>query len=94
MFGTDNIFLSSSKGPVPIFNTVVGSMNTNETSLGLLGLHAKPNIFSVDGSNVYHNSTLQTLKDSKIIPSLSYSYNAGAYYSKFGEQMIDVVSSD
>lgn len=83
-FGHDTLILTSEKGSIPVSGSVIGSMNTNATATGFLGLASK----QVTLTNPYTNetsitnSTLQILRDTGVIPSMSFSYSAGAIYSK------------
>jgi hypothetical protein len=73
-FGVDVLSVNTPKGIVPVKNTIIGSMNTNDTAIGFLGLNPKNLTFG--------NATpslISTMYESGIIPSLSYSYHAGLY---------------
>lgn len=80
-YGTDQVglMLQNSGGPT-LLHQVVGTIKDYDFYIGLFGLSP----FAANFSN-YDNpiqSYLSTLKDDKIIPSLTYSYTAGAYYSE------------
>ena len=83
-FGHDTLILTSEKGTVPVSGSVIGSMNTNATNTGLLGLASKQVTLTDQYTNETSvtNSLLQILRDAGTIPSMSYSYSAGAFYSK------------
>lgn len=66
-----------SGGPV-VNNSVVAGVNGTEFYLGVLGLNPRPTNFTTQ--NDPQPSFLQILKNQSSIPSLSYSYTAGAPY--------------
>lgn len=59
---------------------VVAGLASKDYFLGHIGLGNQPTTFSQDSPPV--ESMMQRLKDQQKIPSLSYSYNAGAAYRK------------
>ena len=59
---------------------VVAAIDTKDFYLGNLGLTPRPVNFTWDDPT---QSFLSTLKDQKVIPSLSFGYNAGAPYRTF-----------
>lgn len=83
-FGWDTVMLGyPGAGIPPVKHQLIGQLwDYGYTSVGLLGLDPKPTNFtdmmSMSGGQP---SLLQTLKDNKTIPSLSYGYHAGAKYS-------------
>jgi hypothetical protein len=81
LYGLDNVGLmvQNSGGPT-LSNQVVAGIAAKDVYLGLLGLSPKAANFS----EFEHpqKSFISTLRDEGKIPSLSYGYTAGAYYSK------------
>lgn len=80
-YGYDQVglMLSNSGGPT-LSQRVVATVAKKVFFLGLFGLNPQ----AVNFTN-YENpipSYMTTLKDKNLIPSLSYGYTAGAYYSK------------
>ncbi|KAL1875455.1 hypothetical protein Daus18300_003194 [Diaporthe australafricana] len=75
LFGYDTVGLGSSGTSVE--GQVVAGIATTNFWLGSLGLGANYTNFSEDERP---SSLLRTLKDSNLIPSLSYGYTAGAPY--------------
>jgi hypothetical protein len=82
MYGLDNVGLAvqNSEGPV-LSDQVVGAISSKDFNLGLLGLSPRPSNFS--DFKFPQRSFLTSLKDAGKIPSLSYGYTAGAWYSMF-----------
>lgn len=78
-FGYDTVGLGylGSGGPVVNHSVIAGIAGT-EFYLGVLALNPRPTNFT--NQNDPQQSFLQLLKNSSDIPSLSYSYNAGAPY--------------
>ncbi|TFA99716.1 hypothetical protein CCMA1212_008467 [Trichoderma ghanense] len=78
-FGHDTVGLGylGSGGPV-VNNSVVAGVADTEFYLGMLGLNPHPTNFTTQ--NDPQPSFMQLLKNGSAIPSLSYSYNAGASY--------------
>lgn len=77
--GTDNITLGwqGSQGP-SLPHQLVAGIATKDFYLGLLGLTNRP--YNVSNFNNEFASPLETLYNSTQIPSLSWSYTAGASY--------------
>ncbi|EGR47485.1 uncharacterized protein TRIREDRAFT_108686 [Trichoderma reesei QM6a] len=78
-FGHDTVGLGylGSGGPVVNHSVIAGVAGT-EFYLGMLGLNPRPTNFT--SQNDPQQSFMQLLKNESAIPSLSYSYNAGAPY--------------
>ncbi|PNP42249.1 hypothetical protein TGAMA5MH_05931 [Trichoderma gamsii] len=78
-FGYDTVGLGylGSGGPVVNHSVIAGIAGT-EFYLGVLALNPRPTNFTTQ--NEPQQSFMQLLKNSSAIPSLSYSYNAGAPY--------------
>ncbi|KAI1379371.1 acid protease [Hypoxylon crocopeplum] len=77
-FGSETVGLGLT-GPVLDNQTVAGIASAYPFYLGIFGLNGQPvNLTSL--SNYTSPSFLTTLKDQNIIPSLSWSYTAGARY--------------
>ena len=80
-------FSNATGGPT-LQRQVVAGMETYLYYTGLFGLGNQPSNFTAsnDASNltgtVPYTSFLKTMKDQNLIPSLSWAYNAGAFYSK------------
>lgn len=81
LYGLDNmgLMVANSGGPT-LPNQVIGGLINPRFWVGRLGMDVKPSNFSE--FNNPQRSLIQTLKDLNYIPSLSYGYTAGAYYSK------------
>ena len=81
-FGLDTISLgaANASGAPTLANQVVGQVGSNDFYDGLFGLNDQPSNFST--LNNTHPSFLATMKTQGIIPSLSWSYTAGASYRK------------
>ncbi|KAI0531890.1 aspartic peptidase domain-containing protein [Xylaria digitata] len=77
-FGTENLGLGLT-GPSLENQTVAGIAAAEPFYLGLFGLNNQPVNFTSLG-NFSSPSFLTTLKDQDLIPSLSWSYTAGAQY--------------
>jgi aspartyl protease len=77
-FGLDNVGLGL-QGPILSNQTVAGIATPSPFYLGIFGLNNQPVNFSTLG-NYSAPSFIQTLKDQKKIPSISWSYTAGAIY--------------
>ena len=77
MFGYQG---SSKAGVSPIQHSTVALLSDYTYSwIGMLGLDARPSNFTeLGGMDVPQKSLMQKLKDSKSIPSISYSYTAGS----------------
>lgn len=80
-YGLDNVglMLQHSGGPT-LARQVVGSISKKVFYVGLFGLSPKPANFS--DFEYPQPSYISTLKARQIIPSISYGYTAGAYYSE------------
>jgi hypothetical protein len=82
LYGRDKVGLAGLNSGAPdLEDQVVGSLDNKRPFLvGYFGLSPKPLNFS----DFYHPrpSYLTSLKDARRIPSLSYGYTAGAFYSK------------
>jgi len=81
LYGQDSLglMIQNSGGPI-LTNQVVAGVANPDVYVGMLGLGIKPANFSEFDSP--QKSILQSLKDQGQIPSLSYGYTAGAYYSE------------
>ncbi|KAH7088016.1 aspartic peptidase domain-containing protein [Paraphoma chrysanthemicola] len=81
LYGLDTLglMIANSGGPV-LQNQVIAGVVNPRFWVGRLGMDVKPSNFS-EFENP-QRSLIQTLKDENYIPSLSYSYTAGAYYKK------------
>ena len=80
-FGYDSVNLDTSDGALPIDRTVVGAVKTNDVYVGVLGIAARN--YTLDNDTA--TSLLSNLRNAGQIPSLSYSYTAGQYYTgRFG----------
>jgi hypothetical protein len=71
--------IANSGGPT-LENQTIGAVVNPRLWVGRLGMDVKPSNFS-DFENP-QRSLIKTLKDERYIPSLSYGYTAGAYYSQ------------
>jgi hypothetical protein len=71
--------IANSGGPT-LLNQVVAGVVNPRLWVGRLGMDVKPSNFS-EFENP-QGSLIQTLKEENYIPSLSYGYTAGAYYSQ------------
>ncbi|KAF2024468.1 acid protease [Setomelanomma holmii] len=81
LYGLDSLglMIANSGGPTLQKQVIAGVVNPRFW-VGRLGMDVKPSNFS-EFENP-QRSLIQTLKDENYIPSLSYSYTAGAYYKK------------
>jgi hypothetical protein len=81
LYGLDTmaLMIANSGGPV-LKNQVIGGLVNPRYWVGRLGMDVKPSNFSAFDNP--QRSLIQTLKEESYIPSLSYGYTAGAYYSK------------
>ncbi|KAK8111603.1 uncharacterized protein PG998_008060 [Apiospora kogelbergensis] len=77
-FGLDNMGVGLT-GPILKNQTVAGFATANPFYMGIFGLNGQPVNFTSLG-NQSAPSFLNTLKDQGHIPSLSWSYTAGAHY--------------
>lgn len=82
MYGYDTLSLGLSKatGGPSLKSQVVAGLVSQDFKLGLFGLGNQPTNFT--GLDDSHPSFLTNLKAKNLIPSLSWSYTAGAYYSE------------
>lgn len=82
IFGLDRLglMIENSGGPV-VNSSVIAGVAMPTIWVGLLGLGQKPANFSEFDNP--QPSIIGALKDGKKIPSRSYGYTAGAYYSEF-----------
>lgn len=82
-FGYDTIALPGHSGVanVSLDRQVLAGINTTTYYLGNLGLSARNITFGTDSSDT-SSSLLGSLKNRNLIPSLSFGYTAGAFYSK------------
>ena len=77
-FGFDDLTLASPAGAVGVHGSVIASLtNVTDSYTGLLGLAARNVTLSENTP-----SLLAIMRNANQIPSLSYSYTAGAEYSK------------
>lgn len=83
-FGLDKLGIGLS-GPVLANQTVAGIATHSPFYQGILGLNNQPVNFSTLG-NYSAPSLITTLKEQKIIPSISWSYTAGAKYRQCPSQ--------
>jgi hypothetical protein len=81
LYGLDSLglMIANSGGPT-LQNQVIAGVVNPRFWVGRLGMDVKPSNFS-EFENP-QRSLIRTLKDENYIPSLSYSYTAGAYYSE------------
>ena len=77
-FGLDSVQLGATQGGIAIDKAVVAAITTTDAYIGVLGLAARNVTWQNDTTT---SSLLASLRNSTQIPSLSYSYTAGAYYS-------------
>jgi hypothetical protein len=81
VFGNDTVSLNGgngSSGGVSISSTTVGGIATKDFFLGVLGLSIAPSSFTSSAAPA--KTLLERLLELNLIPSLSYSYTAGAQY--------------
>ena len=79
-YGYDNLGLQGNGANLSVNHQVIATIQTKDFYLGNLGLSPYPNNFS--SSEDSSPSLLASLKAQNQIPSLSYSYTAGASYRK------------
>ena len=77
-YGYDTLGVQTPVGGVNLDDQVIAGFETDALYLGNLGVAASTPPFN----NNTKPSFIQSLKNQKKIPSLSYSYTAGAHYSK------------
>lgn len=77
-FETLGLGYQGSGGP-SLENQVIAGIATKDFYLGSLGLNPRPLNFTTEDS---HPTLLANLRTQNLVPSLSYGYSAGAYYSK------------
>lgn len=89
MYGTDTVglMIQDSGGPT-LQDQVVGAVRTMPFFVGFFGLSPKASNFT--NYDQPRRSYLTTLRDTGIIPSLSYAYSAGAYYSMYSCHVSEV----
>ena len=80
-FGFDSVILDGAQGAVPVDQTVVAAITATDSYVGVLGLAARNATLQGKTANETAPSLLSSLRTSSRIPSLSYSYTAGAFYS-------------
>ena len=87
-FGFDALSLGpQGSGGVNLSHQVVAGIATQELYLGQLGLGPKPSNFTTLPDPI--PGWLGNLVSSKLIPSFSYGYTAGAKYRKFWHSLVD-----
>ena len=81
-YGFDTMSLPSTSGSSSkkLDHQVIAGIATHKFYLGSIGLAPQTVNFSNSGDS--SPSFISSLKEQNLIPSLSYGYNAGAYYSK------------
>lgn len=81
-YGLDNagLMIQNQGGPT-LRNQVVAGIASSAFFLGLFGLSPRASNFSE--FSYPQRSFITTLKDEKLIPSLSYGYTAGSFYSEW-----------
>lgn len=79
-FGFDNVSLSYQSGTIALNHTVVAGIGTPDYWLGQFGISPHP--FNVTDLNNPIPSYFKTLQTNGLIPSLTYSFNAGSYFRK------------
>jgi hypothetical protein len=86
LYGLDTLGLmvANSGGPT-LQSQTIGAVVNPRLWVGRLGMDVKPSNFSDFDSP--QRSLITTLKEAGHIPSLSYGYTAGAYYSKSHQTM-------
>ena len=90
-YGLDTVALglSDSPGGPSLEGQVIAGIQSYLFYNGLFGLGNQPSNFTAsnDSNNltdtIPHRSFLTTMRDQKIIPSLSWAYTAGAQYSEY-----------
>ena len=83
MFGFDSLALGLSDvagGPLLEKQVIAGLFDDYDFYIGTFGLGNQP--FNFTNFDHPHPSFLTSLKSNGLIPSLSWSYTAGAYYRK------------
>lgn len=80
-YGLDNVglMIPNAGGPT-LKNQVVGGIASSTFYLGIFGLSPRASNFSEFAYP--QRSFITTLKDENMVPSISYSYTAGAFYSE------------
>jgi hypothetical protein len=81
LFGSDTVILGNRQqqnSVITLSSQSVAGVASKDWFLGVLGLNTRPSQFSTNGPLL--PSLLETLKNQSLIPSLSYSYTAGASY--------------
>ncbi|KAK3326079.1 aspartic peptidase domain-containing protein [Apodospora peruviana] len=82
-WGLEKVQIGLTNGPSLENQTVAGIATASPFYMGIFGLNNQPVNFTILG-NLSQSSFLTTLKDQKKIPSLSWSYTAGANYQLKG----------
>lgn len=83
LFGLETVSLSKLPGGSPattLTDQIVAGVATGNAWLGRLGLGARPASFNKQGTSI--PSLLVSLKEKRLIPSLSYGYTAGQSYGE------------
>lgn len=89
LFGFDTLGLQVPGGNnISLSQQVVVGINTTHFYRGNLGLAARAIVF---GDTTTSPGFLESLKDSNLIPSLSYGYTAGASYRKSIQHLYDSI---
>jgi hypothetical protein len=82
--------IANSGGPT-FQNQVIAGIVNPRLWVGRLGMDSKPSNFSEFDNP--QRSLIKTMKEENYIPSLSYGYTAGAYYSKLAQKELGILSS-
>lgn len=80
-YGYDTLGIQAAGiGGIVLDHQLLAGVQTTEFFVGSIGLAARTSNFN--GKNQNQTSLLTSLRDQKLIPSLSYGYTAGASYRK------------
>lgn len=92
-YGVDTLALPGRPGVVTtsLNNQVVASIITSRFYVGLLGINAAPIVYPTPPNSP---SLLSSLKSQNLIPSLSFGYTAGAFYSRLPRHRQLVLDTD
>ena len=90
LYGLDTVSLNGTGSPHKLENQTVAGIATADFWLGSFGLGIQASEFSVLPSGV--PSLLSSIRQQKLIPSLSFGYTAGASYSRWSIERINEVS--